>query len=666
MVILSHKTGLILIKPPNLMFKKLLMLTYLFLFILTSCSEELPAEFEIDSQTIKKNAIEAQNVVTKLNPCSFDLNDLEADKSINISCLVDLKGKNIDLKPRVQVNYDGGDIINGTLTFHGGKIDGRFLNKSLTVGGDVQLKDPVFNFNPQRWDIQEGQINSRTAFSNRLNIEKVINTVKSLGADTFKIGKFDAYFDVITNTNTQNSNFETWKEGINIPGDFTLHMSPETHLRVYPNNYKKYALLAVYNERNVQIIGGTLHGDRDEHNYSDGGSHEWGHLMLFKSAVDSKVEGLTMKNATGDGLKVESTGFTFQSYYKPSKNITITGCVFDSNRRNNLAVTDGYHIIIENNQFFRAGIDTPNSKGTNPRYAIDIEAYRKRDDDGKIINFEMVEDVIIRNNTQKGSGRGGFIVSSGDNVLIENNYVENGIAFTQTQNTVIRNNTIISNGENNSSGISAGGKMYNMERNNEVKGNYIKGFDYGIHIGGTFQKISDNKIENCNTGMGGRYFTNSKIVGNEITSIKPNSRGIFVFYGYVNRVLFKDNFVDTPNNPFKFEIINLEKGQEEFCAHLVNNTFSSSSVGLLLNTTGISLMKNTIKTGLEIFDSKNFSVEDNTITSKKWDGIYLRKRNTSVRLSDNQIEVPENKNCIKIQNTTDSKDVRNIDNKCVD
>ena len=102
------------------------------------------------------------------------------------------------------------------------------------------------------------------------------------------------------------------------------------------------------------------------------------------------VDGVTIKNGTGDGLKIESTGYTFQSYYKPSHDITVTHCVFDSNRRNNLALTDGHSITIENNQFFRAGIDTPKSKGTNPRYAIDVEPYIRPDSSGKLIDYERV------------------------------------------------------------------------------------------------------------------------------------------------------------------------------------------------------------------------------------------------------------------------------------
>ena len=600
-----------------------------------------------------------------LQNCNNALDELKSGDSLGITCIIDLNGKNLILNKNVTLNYEGGDIVNGTLTFKGGVIDGRLLNKSLKTKGEVKLKSPVFNFDPSRWDITQGHTDKRTAFSNRINLEKIINDVKSMGADTFKMDVFDAYFDVITNTNTQNKNFYLWLEAINIPSDFTLLMSPETHLRVFPNNYKKYGLLSVYKKQNVNIIGGNLHGDRDEHDYSNGGTHEWGHLLVLKSAVNVKVEGLTMKNGTGDGLKIESTGFTFQSYYTPSKNITVTQCVFDSNRRNNLAVTDGYHIIIENNQFFRAGIDTPNSKGTNPRYAIDIEAYRKPNASGKLINYEMVDDVIIRNNVQKSGGRGGFIVSSGDNVIIEDNYVENGIAFTETKNTKIRNNRIISNGENNLFGISAGDKMTDIDPNNEVYGNNIKGFKYGVTIHGSFQKIVKNEIEGCEIGIGGRNFVNSKVIGNHIFSKSEKSRGIFVFYTSINRVLFKDNVISTPNNPFKFELVNLEKGQEKYCAHLVNNTISSPRVGLMLNTVGISLMKNKINTGVEIFDSKNYVIEDNTIRTKNWDGIYLRKRNAGVKIMKNAIDVPVNKDCIRIQNTTSRKDVEEVSNNCL-
>ena len=643
-------------------FNKIMLL--LLIILVSSCAPEMITDAELFDIASTKKSVDVQNVNSEIKTCDYELLNISAGDSLAIDCLIDLKGKTLELKNDITLNYNGGDIINGKLVFDGGIIDGRLLNKDLEIEGQVQLKDHIFKFDPKRWDIKQGRIGKTTAFANRLNIEKLMNTVKEMGADTFKIAHFDAYFDVDTNTNPRDKNFYIWLEAINVPSDFSLIMSNDTHLRVFPNNSKKYVLLAVYKAKNVLIKGGNLHGDRDEHDYSDGSSHEWGQVMMLKSVANTVIDNVNLKYGSGDGLKIESSAFTFQDNYDPSHDIVIKNCKFDSNRRNNMSITDGQNIIVENNEFYGAGIDTPNSKGTNPRYGIDVEPYRKTTPD-QIIFYEKVNGVIIRNNKQHGSGRGGFIIASGDNVTVENNEVENGIAYKFVNNCIIKNNRVIASSENNTYGISAGFENNQGSSGNQVYGNYVAGFTNGIKISGDDHQIYNNTIKDCQSGIFGKNFSNTKVLSNTITSKNLKSRGIFIHYTSVNRVLFKDNVIDVPNNPFKFDLINLEKGQEKYCAHLVNNKFTSPSVGLLRNSVGVSLMKNTINTGIEVFDSKNFSIEDNEITSTKDDGIYLREKNSAIQIIRNEINVPKNKSCIKIQETTNPSDIEKISNACI-
>jgi hypothetical protein len=292
-----------------------------------------------------------------------------------------------------------------------------------------------------------------------------------------------------------------------------------------------------------------------------------------------------------------------------------------------------------------------------------VEAYRKREN-GKLVLYEKVENVIIRNNIEKEGARGGFLIAVGDNITIEDNTVEDGIGYKYTNNTVIKNNRLIAHGKG---GVAMGIGMEDSRTisNNKVIGNYFKGYSVAISIYGDDHLIQDNTIENCNTGINGKNFSNTKILNNRITSTNPASRGIFVHYTSINRVLIKDNVINTPNNAFKFDLINLGKGQEDYCAHLVNNIFKSNYVALLLNSNGVSLMGNKIKTGMEIFDSRNFVLKDNIITTSNKDGIYFRKKNESVSLVNNSIDVPENKRCIRIQSTTDTGEVTRKNNICL-
>ncbi|MGB3776299.1 MAG: right-handed parallel beta-helix repeat-containing protein, partial [Leeuwenhoekiella sp.] len=509
----------------------------------------------------------------------------------------------------------------------------------------------------------EGRTTFRNAFHNRLRIEELMTMVKQMNGNTFEIDAFDAYFEVTEITHPTNPNFYQSVEAINVPGNFTLKMSDNTHLRTFPNNSKKSSLLAIRDASNTTIKGGNLHGDRDDHVYEGNSSHEWGHLLDLHAARNAKIDGVKMFNATGDGLVIHSLNFTFQSNYKPSNNILVTNCFFDSSRRNNLSITDGFDIVIENNEFYRSGVDTPKSNGTNPRFAIDIEAYRTRQN-GKLILYENVKNVTIRNNIEKEGARGGFLIAVGDNITIENNTVEDGIGYKYTRNSVIKNNRLIAR-ERGGVAMGIGMEDSRTISNNKVIGNHIEGYDVAISIFGDDHLVQDNMIKNCGTGINGKNFSNTKILKNRIISNNPVSRGIFVHYTSVNRVLIKENIIDTPNNAFKFDLINLGEDQNDYCAHLVDNQFKSNYVAILRNSNGVSLMQNKIETGLEIFDSKNFMIEDNIIETSNRDGIYFRDVNEKVFLANNSINVPSNKRCIRIQSTTDESEIDRDNNICM-
>jgi len=121
-------------------------LLYLFIVLSFSCSneasEELGSEGEME---------EEEN--TSTTPCDFDLSNVMPNSTIKIDCVLDLEGQNINLPSNVNFDFDGGDIINGTINFSGGTIDGRLLSCLLTVNGDVKLKDPTFKLIGSRWNI---------------------------------------------------------------------------------------------------------------------------------------------------------------------------------------------------------------------------------------------------------------------------------------------------------------------------------------------------------------------------------------------------------------------------------------------------------------------------------------------------------------------------------
>lgn len=640
-----------------------------------SCSQE-----DLLANVIEENAAEEEpdtepdvqpigDLDINTTPCDYTLDGIAAGTTLAIECQLDLDGKTVSLPTGVTLEYKGGEIINGTLNFTaGGKIDGNLLNQNLTVEGNVSLLSETFEFHPSRWDIVQGVTTSQIAQKNNNNLEDLMFYTKSIGATTFTIDKFDAYFEVskVTSTTT-NRNFYPSKEGINVPGDFNLLMSENTILRVFPNSNSDYALLAVREVSNVTIKGGILIGDRDEHTFPDGGRHEKGHLLHLHGASDSKIDGVTMKYANGDGMKIDGVNFTFQANYIPSHNLLVQNCLFDSNRRNNLSITDGFDITIDNNTFLNAGVDTSKSEGVAPKFAIDIEATRKKDENGDYIYYEKSYDITISNNIERGSATGGFTVHIGEDVTIDNNDVETNISWSFASGVKIINNTVKAKSTEENYAI-LGGRSDNLSGsfNNEISGNKIVGFGTGIVLHNRENKVFSNEIENCEIGIYLRSVYDSKIYSNTIYSddnLKlENSRGISAFRVKINNVEIYDNTITVKNDPIRFMEVNDTDEGKDYTFNVYDNELNSSVLSSISKSSGINFYKNNFNNGTILFNSSNIEFNDNTITAQTTHGFELRDNSNDISFTDNSIDVSAKKECIKSDN---SSSFQEKDNSCL-
>jgi hypothetical protein len=654
-------------------FKTMLFALAFMTFFMSCNNEELfieePITQVIDDSTIPDDTNPTVSVAST-TPCDFKLTDVTANTTVIINCIMDLGGQTITLPAGVTLVYEGGDIINGTINFSSSSvISGELLNTSLTLGGSTpQMKDPTFNFNPQRWGIVEGITTSEIALNNRDILEGMLNKTKEMGTTTFKIDKIDAYFEVsLVTSGTTNQNFYASVEAINVPSNFNLVMTENTHLRVQPNSRKTYALMSIRDASNVNISGGILHGDRDEHDYSDGGTHEWGYLFFMRGAVDSSVSNMTMKNSSGDGMKIQCINFTFQDNYKPSHDVIVSNCIFDNNRRNNMSITGGYNLYIDNNQFLNASKNTAKSKGIAPGFALDVEAVRARDTNGDLVFYERAEDIFITNNIEKNSRIGGFTVAIGYDVTLENNTVETGISFSLAHGTKIINNTLISS-SNSGTGIKAGRTNADDATiyNNEVYGNSIKGFGTGIMVSNKDVTVYNNDIEDCLIGVTLIGLTNGTIENNTISSNLEGSLGITIGTTYANGVIIKGNNINVKRNPLKFNKTNSEPDYLNYEVTVSNNilrngdqssTFINGSNGFVFNN-------NSLDHGFELFDSNNITLANNVINTVNDHGFDLRLVNTNITISNNTIDVSVNKQCVNIDNTTNTSEVTVMNNSC--
>lgn len=586
-------------------------------------------------------------------PCDFSLNDLTSNTTLEIDCQMNLEGQTVSIPSGVTLKYNGGEIVNGKLSFSGqGTIDGNLLNKDLTIEGDVQLSDPIFQFYPGRWDIVQGQVSSDRALKNNTNLEALMFFVKELGATTFLIDKFDAYFEVtkVTSTTT-NQNFYPSLEAVNIPSDFTLSMTDNTFLRVYPTSgATAAALIGVREVENVTIQGGVLVGDRDERSYSRDNAEEGAHLMTIRSGKNILLDGVKFTKGSLGGLNINSVGHTFEPNYDPTNNVVVRSCIFDSNRMMSIALTDGNNIDIDSNTFLNNAQPSSNSDGGVVGFAINLEPVRTRDSStNELIEYQKVHDVTIRNNVERGSREGSIIVFIGQRIVIENNDFETSASYSLASDTQIRNNRFTASSTSaNKPAIIVGGPGETVF-NNVVSGNTIEG--YGLAIATYYKdiEIRGNIINNCNSGIQLKDAENIVISDNKITNA-DSGRGISGQITTANNVLIQNNDIDVRNNAIYFVQLNLDSGLGN-SVEVSGNNFRSSATSVISSSSGIKYSNNISNGGVQVINAADLELLSNTISPSNAHGILLKGTISGTNIQDNNIAVSSNYACIQDEST---------------
>ena len=464
-----------------------------------------------------------------------------------------------------------------------------FLSQLLTA-----QDEKIYHFDGS--GIVEGKVSDEVARANKNHLNSLMKKASIDGYTRFVVPALDAYFET---ANTFAITFPAYR-GITVPKGMHLELSEDTHLRTQPNPYPKTCLIGMVND-NSGISGGHLYGDRDEHDYSyrqKWPTHEWGNIMEIFAAKNIRVENVRFYNATGDGVHIYSKGFYFysqkestKSKYIPTKNVLIKGCTFDASRRNQISITDGHGIIVENNTFLRSGVDTEFSRGTLPRYAIDVEAQRSADKNGKLIEYQKATNVIIRNNTEKGGARGAFLAYVCDTISIHDNKTENDISSTYATNVKISNNVIKAPGERRrGSGIGIGTPNTRRVYGIVVSGNTIENYEVGITAYNRKLTISNNTVNNFRyNGVFLKEAEEAKIHGNTFNSVELGSTGLFMHETTGSEVDIYNNIMNVRGNPVKFVGVNKQGANSPNSIRVYKNKFNTPLSPIVSNSNGISL-----------------------------------------------------------------------------
>lgn len=332
---------------------------------------------------------------------------------------------------------------------------------------------------------------------------------------------------------------------INLISNMKIVLDEETILRKEENMFQGYSIFYLGGSiDNVEIIGGTLIGDRETHDYSIDGTHEWGHAILIKGASNVVINGVKMMNFTGDGVEIQgSTLLGGEITEKNLKNGTInsndslsltSGNVHSDKiylddplykEYNNIymwlptGIEDGssYNIYYYNQkekllkadigkQFYQDESIIPDKADY---FIIGLSTNSIKDLSVSYMTIDIPENIIIKNCDISNNRRQGISVVGANKVFIEGNKIhkingtppESGIdvepGFFPANNIIVKNNKL----ENNNMHVilTYGGK------NAVIKNNY---FGFSKSMGLDTQEFSNvliqnNKFEESGLSMNG-------------------------------------------------------------------------------------------------------------------------------------------------------------------
>ncbi len=140
-----------------------------------------------------------------------------------------------------------------------------------------------------------------------------------------------------------------------------LEMAVDASLIALPNALKRYHVVKVWRVENVQIVGGRIVGERDQHRGSKG---EWGYGLNIQASRNVTVTGTRISDCWGDGIWIGAFGRGANADL--STDVTLQNVVCSNNRRQGLSLGPCKRVRILDSTF-------TGTHGTAPESGIDLE-----------------------------------------------------------------------------------------------------------------------------------------------------------------------------------------------------------------------------------------------------------------------------------------------------
>ena len=286
--------------------------------------------------------------------------------------------------------------------------------------------------------------------------------------------------------------------GLLVGNDITLRLSPGAVLKAIPNSAQAYAILFVSQANRVNILGGTVEGERSRHGGTAG---ESGMGIYVASSQNVVIEGVTAKECWGDGFYIGGSS--------GCQNVTLCNVVGDHNRRSGLSAVYVDGLVIRNSTF-------KNNRGTLPEAGINLEPNA-----GETVANVQISGCTLANNAGSGIQVGVALSNSSGSI----------------KNTTMDGNTLTSNRTSGLSALGGGGIEISNTSGHKVTNNI---FRTNNNCGLLLRDDADNMIATGNTITGttgepgdgifvDRTITGFQITGN--TALNNAGRGIYVMSG---------------------------------------------------------------------------------------------------------------------------------------
>lgn len=294
----------------------------------------------------------------------------------------DINYKNIILPNNCTLKFNGGRLLNGTITGDESKIiapSDNMIFSNVTIEGTWHVSN-IYS----KWF----NLSKEENFDNINNFRNMMKLAKSDLVSNVYIESGEFY----TSSYTLNEDGE-YKNAVGIRVYSNTHIYNAATLRVIGNPYEKHNLFHIEDAENIVIEGGKLIGDVRTHTGTTG---EWGTGIYPQGVKNLVIKDIEIVEFWGDGIDI-------QALYSDYENSTTTGhcenILIDNvrclnNRRQGLSIEGAIGVTVRDSEFSGTG----SIKFTAPGAGIDIEPWF----DTEIVADITIENCKLFNNSSEG------------------------------------------------------------------------------------------------------------------------------------------------------------------------------------------------------------------------------------------------------------------------